>query len=797
MKKGKWIGIGFFGIILILGFTLYFKMQRALPSYGESLTYPELQGVVEIHTDSYGIPHIFADSKEDLYFGLGYAQGRERYFQLQILKRVVSGRLSEVVGEKGIKVDTLFRHVGLRRNSIQWIKENISSSPPEAVLLIDKYLLGLNKMAEKPLPVEFFILGLEAEPITREDILAFVGFMGFGFGEGIHSDPLISELEAEWGKEMIEEITGEISSIALVTPDSLPAMRQLAIQSLDLKNLMREIGLPLFQGSNSWVVSPSKSKSKKALFSNDPHIGFSNPSIWFEAYLESPGFQIYGHFLPLVPFAPVGFNKNYAWGLTMFENDDMDFYLEKDNPANPDEYFHQGKLLKYKITEETIKVKFGKDIPIRIKESIHGPVLSGVAKSMEKTKSSIAMKWPMYDKMNNPLNTFYGFNFANSITDFDAASQHLLVPGLNVVYADSTGNIAYFPCGVIPTRNFSSDRILDGESGKYEWGANITGSARPKSINPPRGFIFTANHKHYGNVPYKIQGYWQADDRSSRINARLTEKNEFSMEDMKDIILDDKFDSASYILPILKPILESQKDSLSSTEKSAYEILFLWDQKGNPKEAGALIFSELRIHLMRELFLDELGEERFNILADTSRLYHYLKKVYPNSQSPWWDNHSTPKKETREDILILAFKNTIKSIQSKQGSNPESWKWGKEHTLLLKHALGDLPILGSVFNSGPREVAGGSETVNNLLSKISKGDHKVTAGPSMRTQIDFGDPNSIQIINPLGESGHRLSPHFQDQADLYARGEFRTLSLEKMKTSDKNRTTILSSKKKE
>ncbi len=796
MKKAKWIGIGFLGICGFIAVFLSIKMLRALPSYGESLSYPELGSTVEIHIDDYGIPHIFAKTKEDLYFGLGYAQSRERFFQLQILKRVVSGRLSEVVGEKALKVDTLFRHIGLRRNAIRWIEENVSSAPPESVVLIDRYLLGLNKSLEKPLPVEFSILGMDPEPITREDMMAFVGFMGFGFGEGIHVDPLITELELEWGSERMGELTGEISPVA---GGSLKEgnLRQIALQGLDLKNLMREVGLPLFQGSNSWVISPSKSKSKKALFSNDPHIGFSNPSIWFEAYLETPDFHIYGHFLPMVPYAPVGFTREYAWGLTMFENDDMDFYLEKDNPSNPDEYYHKGKTLPYKITEETIQVRFGKDVKIRIKESIHGVVLSGVAKSMEKSQSSIALKWPMYDKENNPLKTFYGFNFAKNMADFDSASQHLLVPGLNVVYADSSGNIAYFPCGVLPTRSFASDRILDGESGNYEWGPYITGSARPKSINPSNGFIYTANHKHYGNVPYKIQGYWQADDRSSRLQKRLTEKNEYSMEDMKDIVLDDTFDSASYILPVLKSVMESKKERLNSTEKAAYEVLATWDQKGNPKEAGALIFSELRIHLMREIFLDEFKEQRFQILADTSRLYHYLKKVYPNNDSLWWDNQNTPQKETREDILLLAFQKAVQTIQSKQGSVPTQWTWGKEHTLLLKHALGDLPILGSIFNSGPRVVGGGSETVNNLLSKISKGDHKVTAGPSMRTQIDFGQPDSIQIINPLGESGHRLSPHFQDQADLFARGEFRTLSLQKMKEEDPKRITVLSPIKKE
>ncbi len=794
--KNKFLLKIILSILIIIGITIsviFFKMRNALPDYAEKITYSELSQKVEIHTDEYGVPHIFASNKKDLYFALGYAQARERYFQLQILKRVCSGRLSEVVGEKGLKVDILFRHIGLRRNSEKWLKENLSTSPPLAVEYVDQYLKGINYYGStKPLPIEFTLLGMTNESIEREDILAFVGFMGFGFGEGIHVDPLITELEEELGSERIQEITEDISPVALNIKNEIQEFKELADLPKELKNMMREIGLPLFQGSNSWVISPSKSKSKKALFSNDPHIGFSNPSIWFEAYLQTPDFKLYGHFLPLVPFAPVGFTDKYAWGLTMFENDDMDFYLEKNNPNNPDEYLYKGKTYKYEIIEEKIKVRFSKDVDIRIKISNHGPVLTGTTKSMTNSEKSISMKWPMYDKTNNPLKTFYNFNNAQDLKDFQEGSEYLLVPGLNVVYADISGNIAYFPCGVIPKRNFRSDRLLDGESGNYEWGEFITGNARPKKINPPEGFIYTANHKHFGKVPYKIEGYWQADDRSSRLQKLLTEKNEYSMDDMKNIVLDETFDSALYILPPLFERIKLNLNKLSNTELEVLEILKNWDQRGNPEEAGALIFSELRIQLIRSIFIDELKEERFSTLGDTSRLYHYLKKVYNHESSKWWDDITTTPVETPADITLQALKNTVSILIKKQGSNPKSWKWGKEHTLELKHALGEIPLIGSFFNSGPRSVPGGSETVNNLLSKIAKGEHRVTAGPSMRTQIDFGNMEEIQIINPLGESGHRLSPHFQDQAEKYVKGEFRTISINKMDVDDKSRITVIS-----
>lgn len=795
MKKKIFIYsiVSFVSILILFCLTLYFKMKKSVPNLAEKIQYNGLQKPLEIKTDEFGVPHIIASNKEDLYFGLGYAQARERLFQMQILKRVIAGRISELVGKKGLEVDILFRHIGFKYYSEKWIRENLSSAPQDVVRYIEKYLEGVNSFAAThPLPAEFFVMGMEYEPLEMSDILGFAGFMGFGFGEGLHVDPLITELEEEYGKEKVSELTGDISAVALRTEESREATQELLARSGELKQFMREFGLPLFQGSNSWVLSPKLSQSKSSLFSNDPHIGFSNPSIWFEAYLEAPGFELYGHFLPMVPFAPIAFNSQFAYGLTMFENDDMDFYLEKDNPDNPDEYYIKGNLMKYGIREESIKVRFSDETKIRVKTSIHGTVLTGSAKSLKNRKESIALRWPMYDKNNNPMLAFYGFNTAKNLEDFEKATTHLLAPGLNIVYADNLGNIAYFPCGVIPIRNFPSDRILDGESGKYEWGEYITGKDRPRTINPDKGFIYTANHKHYGKVPYAIAGYWQADDRSERLQKLFSEKNNYSFEDMQSVVLDDTFSGASYILPRFFEVVERHSSELTDIEREALKILSVWDRRGNPEENGALLFSEFRAQLMRDIFLDEFGEERFSILCDTSRIYHFLKKVYTNPTSSWWDNRSTEKSETSDDIILLAFKNSIKTIADRQGKRIENWRWGREHTLELKHPLGDIPLLGKLFNSGPREIGGGSEVINNLLSKVSKGNHNVTAGPSMRTQIDFSNLELIYIINPLGQSGHRLSPHFEDQADMYAKGQFRKISWSKRNSGSPERTTVLS-----
>jgi penicillin amidase len=256
---------------------------------------------------------------------------------------------------------------------------------------------------------------------------------------------------------------------------------------------------------------------------------------------------------------------------------------------------------------------------------------------------------------------------------------------------------------------------------------------------------------------------------------------------MKQIVLDDYFDSADYILPILFSEIGCYEASLLPEEKKALELLKKWDRRGKVNESGAAIFSEFRVSLATEIFLDEMGADRFKSIADTSRIHHYLKKVTNNPNSKWWDDRKTQTVETRKEIIYRSFIATVAILLGKQGTNLQEWKWGNMHTLTLKHPLGEVPPLNHLFNSGPRVANGGTETVNNMLARLSNNNHAVIAGPSMRTLIDFMDTEHIQIINPLGQSAHRFSPHFQDQADMFVQGKFRILNLSEMKTKDESR----------
>jgi penicillin G amidase len=786
--------LGFLTILLLI---LFLKMKKANPDYSDKKNISTIKGTITIKKDAYGVPYIYAENNSDLYFGLGYAQAKERMFQIQLLKRIVAGRLSEVVGSKGLKVDKLMRTIGIRKNSIQWIEINKTKIPSEALDYINSYIKGFNYYLENyPKPVEFSILQISPEPIDEIDILSFVGFMGLGFAEAISVDPSISALEKIVSKEMFEEITGEVNKIALDTNSTklLESSNLFADATDNLRSTLNDLGVPLFQGSNSWVISGSKSENGFPMLGNDPHIGFSNPSIWFEAYLKSPNHEIYGFFLPMVPFATIGFNSYNAWGLTMFENDDMDFYLEKENPNNPDEYLFKNQTLPYTKRNEEIKVRFSDTVVLEIKETIHGPILSGISNSLKKEVLPIAMKWPMYDNENNPINAFYGLNHAKTLKEFDSSIGFLLAPGLNFVYADKEGNIAHFSAGAIPKRGFKSDRLLDGSSGLYEWGAFVPPSERPKNINPKKGYIFTANHKHHENVNYPIEGYWQSDDRTGRLQKLFEHQTIHSLGSMKTMILDGYFESSDYLIPVFLKRLEPRERYLSEVDKKVLNILKSWDRIGNPNEAGALVFSELRIQLIRLIFLDEMGEDLFENFGVTVKFHHYLKKVFLNENSKWWDNKLTSKIESSEDICELALIRTTASLLSKEGSDLSKWKWGNQHTLELKHALGEIPPLNLVFNSGPRSMPAGSETLNNLLTKVVKMDHKITAGPSMRMLIDFSQLDNVQLINPLGQSGHRINDHFQDQAELFQKGFFRTIQINNELLVPQKNITILSPK---
>lgn len=774
---------------------LYFWMFSKIPKTNGMISINGLKDEVKVYRDDFGIPHIFAKNKEDMYFVLGYVHASERLFQLEIYRRLVHGRLSELIGSRGVVVDKFFRTLGLKRNSVKWFEKNYKKIPKDALEATNSYIKGLNYyLKNEKTPIEYTILGIEKEPFERSDILGVVAFMAFSFGEALRVDPIISSLEEEYGSEKIEELVTENANHSTFIMEGAKEF------SLNMGNTMQEVqsmcydyGLSLFQGSNSWVLSPSKTKSGNAVLSNDPHIMFSNPSIWFEAYLHSGDFELHGFFLPLTPLAAVGFNQDIAWGLTMFCNDDMDLYKETIDPNNITQTIFRGKPIPIKTIDEPINVRFSSTVPFQVRETNHGPILNGNQRFITKLKYPVSLRWRMFDDDNRPLKAFWGMNTANNLQEFETALAYLKAPGLNIVYADKNGNIAYWGVAGLHRKGYVGDRILDGSSGKFEWGEKIPFQMNPQLKNPKSGFLFTANNRHSQNLPYTLFGYWQADDRSNRIGKLLSGEKKFSMDDLKSIIIDDYFEAADYLLPPLLKAIEKKYNSLNPVEKKTFGILKKWNKRGSVNTPGGAIFSEYRYYLARWIFWDEMGDERFKFIAGSSRIHHFLKWTVLNRKSSWWNDIRTKTVETPEEIMFKAYTSAIATLMGKLGDDLDDWKWGDLHTLELVHPLGRMKPFHLLFNSGPRRVGGGSETINNQISRFYFDDHKVKAGPSMRLIVDFGDLENVQIINPLGISGHRLSKDFQSQADMYVEGKFRVVNLLKVENS-KERLTLVPKK---
>jgi penicillin amidase len=770
---------------ILFTYTLYSFFNSKVPPYSGILQVKGLVDIVEVHRDPYGVPKIFAKNEKDLYFALGYIYASERLFQIQILKRLISGRISEIIGEKGIKIDKLFRTIGLHRNSKKWLETNKSKFNQKALANTEDYLRGVNYFIKTgPTPTDSTILGMVSETVDITDIFSFVAYMAYGFAEANHTDINIGNLEKEMGLEKLNDITEDTYSFQLEE-------KYLSFGSewKSIKSEILSLGLPILQGSNSWVVSSNKSTTGGALLSNDPHIAYSNPSVWYEVYLNTDQFEIYGHLMPFIPFITIGFNKNIGWGITMFENDDMDFYLEKINPQNTKQILFQGKAEDITFHNEVIKVKGAESLEIQIRETRHGVIVTDIIEELKNKEQVIAMKWSLFSEQNNPLNAFYGINHSKTIQDMSSSLSELKAPGLNFVIASKTGEIAYFAAGGLYEKNFKTDRLLDGESGKFEWGKEIPFSKNPHSINPSSGIFFTANNLHFGKLDYNLSGYWQADDRSNQIAKFFRTKNKYSVDDLKNLILDDYIDSSDYILELL--FQEVKESGLNDIELKSLEILKDWNRKSDVNSIGASIFSELRYYLVRNIFLDELGEKRFEEICSTSRIHHYLRRIFKKKNSDWWDNKLTIEKEDYKLILKKSFQDSIYSLVGKLGKNPYEWQWGKLHTLTLNHPLGSVPLLGKLFNSGPRKISGATETVNNQLTLLKSNSHEVEAGPSMRMILDMSKLEEVYIINPLGQSGHRLSPHFDDQVELFTNGKFRKFNFYEMKETDSNRILSL------
>ncbi len=344
--------------LVILGLWLYTMTLK--PKYNGEIALAGITDKTSVYFDENGIPHIYASSNEDGYKVLGYVHAQDRLWQMELVRRIAPGRLSEILGEDLISVDRFFKGIGLEDNTRKVIENLDKTSLAYSYTMA--YLEGVNAfIKEGDTPIEFTLLGIEKEAYTLEDVLNVYGYMAFSFAQAQKTDPFLQDIKDRLGIDYINELEIKIDSSSTLLK-SHKNEGSLVAYSNGVNDILKKLPVPAFIGSNSWVIGPEKAKHGKVLFANDPHITFAQPAVWYQAHMVTPDYEMYGYHLALSPFPLLGHNREYAYGLTMFQNDDLDFYFETENPDNPNEYLTPEGYITYETQSKTIKVKDKPDI---------------------------------------------------------------------------------------------------------------------------------------------------------------------------------------------------------------------------------------------------------------------------------------------------------------------------------------------------------------------------------------------------------------------------------------------------
>jgi penicillin amidase len=768
--------LGSLVLLLILGLLVFIFYQG--PQYDGKLNLSGLEEEVTVYFDNYGIPHIYAQNEEDAYRALGYVHAQDRLFQLEMMRRVGSGTLAEFLGKDLLEIDRFFHTLGIPKHSKESAVAFLAQGETPWKAAAEAYLKGVNEfIANGTLPVEYLLLGEKPKSYTIEDMHAIIGYMSFTFAMGLKTDPLVTKMARELGPEYLASLSvhtlPEHHRIPVNYPDSLRLDSGLV--SSTLSALLEKLPVPLLEGSNAWVIAGSRTKSGKVLFNNDTHIGFSSPSVWYEAHLEYPGFSFYGNHLAGVPFGLVGHSRHHSIGLTMFENDDQDFFEEKLNPNNPQEILVGDSILPILSRKEQINIKGQKPVEFEIRETIHGPIINPVSKEVAALTSNPVASWWVYtQEPSKALEAIYRFNHAKSIREVASAAELIHAPGLNIMYGDSAGNIAWWAAAKLPIRGekVHSKIFADGsdpESQPIGW---YRFSDNPQSINPKIGFVATAN-----NQPDSMRngilfpGYYYPGERWNRIAKTITSGEDWDSESIRELQLE----SLNEVQPKNGQFMLSHiKREEFSRYSEALDALQNWNGYHDLDAIAPTLYYKWQFHVLRLAMQDELGLEAFEAYLQTFMMVRSTRHFLTAEANPWWDVKGTDFKESREQIITDALKISLDELAAQFGKDPGDWEWKRAVTVEHPHPLGSQKPLDQIFNVKTDAVSANEESVNKMAFGL-KGDgtYTVTSGPAMRIILDFADVEGSVSVLPTGNSGNRFSRHYADQKELYVKGKYR------------------------
>ncbi len=772
MKTTKRILLGlliFIVIVAISGIVLIqFIKTAAVPDYNKDFVLYGLKSDVEIIRDEHAIPHVYAENEEDLYRAVGFAMAQDRLWQMDLLRRVTQGRLSEILGKDQVETDLMMRALRIQEKS-QKILEN---SDPKVVAALEAFSDGVNQyIAKFPLAPEFKVLGYQPEWWKPVHSINLIGYMSWDLSMGWGTEYYLHQLRTEVPDSMIAELIPDLQKHKTkVFPEFGANKVSEESTLLSASQNLKDLGIEIFNGSNNWAVAGKKSTTGMPLMANDMHLGLFAPGIWYQMQQVVDGkVNVTGVAVPGQPFIIAGHNDRIAWGMTNVMVDDLDFYAEKLNEDST-KYWFDGAWKDFDIHHETIKTKEGDSLKVDLKFTHRGPMVNRFKKEKE---TPLSIRW-LGNEMSNEIRSVYLLNHAKNWGDFRNACSTFTSVSQNIVYADVDGNIGLQCSAGLPIREGSGIEIYPGDSSKYDWKGLVPFEELPYEFNPERGYVSSANNKTVSDdYPHYISYWFATPSRIDRIREMLEAKEKLGVDDFKAMHSDVKSKTAERMTLVFLRALQ-QQSSYSDTEKAALKKLAGWDYQLTRESQAASVFEVLYRKSMLNMVKDNLSPELFKgIKGQKVLLENLLMNVLENKDSEWVDNLETPEKESFDDIVVQSFKETVDELSEQLGTDVEQWQWGKIHSFSLNHPLGVVHALNKILklNRGPFEVPGGYHTVcpysysfNNL--------YKATHGASERHIFDTKDWDNSQTIIPTGTSGIPASPFYLDQTDMYIHNQY-------------------------
>ncbi|MFQ5923193.1 MAG: penicillin acylase family protein [Anaerolineales bacterium] len=759
---------------------------RAFPQVDGTLTLASLDAPVDIYRDSFGIPHIYASTEHDLLLAQGFVQAQDRFWQMEIQRRLATGRLSEIFGEDLLDADRYFRTLGLHRAAAI----EVESMDDEDLAGHDAFAEGVNAYLEThggPRGLEFTILGLQGirfEPDQWNPLHTLVSgkLVAWFLRSNADQELARAHIAARLGAPAIEELMPAYDlDFPIIVPSTLAESTLESVPEIAFSRYPWASGQGL--GSNSAVVSGDRTATGAPLLANDPHLGIMMPSIWYEVGLHCEplgpecGLNVVGASFPGIPGVIIGHNDRIAWGFTFLKGDHEDHFIERLNPENPNQYEFRGEWLDMEIVREEIGVE-GQDEPVivDVRKTHHGPIINDVAGGIEQDWNygwePLAYSWTALEP-GTIHKTFLRLNRAQNWDEFRDALQYLDIAGQNAVYADVEGNIGYQATGRYPIRA-GGDGIMpvQGWTGEFEWTEFIPYEELPSAFNPPEGYVATANNAVVGpDYPYFIGVDWDRDYRARRLVELLEADDSVSVQDMQAIQRDS---NSLYSQDILHHFLSLQPSD--SKQRQALDILRAWDGREDRDSSGAAIFETLRLRLIENMFADELGDQLMD-RASGQAIFLAARNLLNEPDSTWFDDMRTTEIEVRDDILLQSLEETVDELSDALGNKPADWRWGDLHQASFENqTLGQsgIPPIEWIFNRGPVEVDGGLETLFRSRYDINE-PFGVIALSSYLQIVDLGDMSRSLSIHTTGQSGHPFHPHYDDMIDPWRNHQYHSM----------------------